>query len=84
MTYYSLEAVENLMDNYFEKGAEVVTIEEGSLGVGTVVCFGEGLKTIVIKEKYLNCWSSTHTIRMYNSMPKKYEILIDKVLSGIE
>lgn len=84
MTYYSLEVVENLIYDYLEKGAEVVTIEQGSLGVGTVVCFGEGLKTSVIKEKYLNCWSSTHTIRMYNVMPKKYEILVDKVLSEIE
>lgn len=75
---YDLEACENLIQRYYEKGGETVTIEEGCLGLGLVICYGDGLKTAIIKEVYLNEWSSTHTIRMYNKMPKKYEAMIDE------
>lgn len=75
---YTLEACENLIQQYYEKGGESVTIEEGCLGLGLTVCYGDGLKTAVIAERYVNEWTSTHTIRMYNKMPKKYEAMIDE------
>ena len=78
MTRYSLKACESLMQQYAEKGGEVVTLEEGCLGLGTVICFGENLKTAIIQEHYLNEWNSYHTIRMYNKMPKKYETMLEK------
>ena len=37
---YSLEACENLMEEYCERGGECVTLEEGSLGLGLVLCYG--------------------------------------------
>ena len=77
-TLYSLTACENLMDRYYEAGGECITVEEGTLGLGTVICFGKGLKTAIITEVYLNEWSSGHKIRMYNKMPKKYEEMLDK------
>lgn len=79
-TWYTLEACENLMDNYIKRGGEVITVEEGTLGLGTVICYGGNLKTSVIQERYLNEWSSGHTIRMYNKMPKKYESMLSKIL----
>lgn len=79
MTRYTLKACEDMMEKYIEKGGEVVTLYEGCLGLGTVVCFGKNLKTTIIQERYLNEWSSYHTMRMYNKMPKKYEIMLEKI-----
>lgn len=69
---YGSTAIQKLADKYIEKGGEVVTIEEGILGWGLTICHGENLKTCVIKEVYLNCWSSGHKVRFYNKIPQKY------------
>ena len=76
-TLYPLRACKNLMAEYFEKGGCCETVEEGVLGLGTIICYGDGLKTTIIKEIYLNEWSSGHTIRMYNKMPKKYRKMLN-------
>ena len=75
---YTCDAVASVIGKYVEMGGEVCTIEEGSLGYGLTVCYGDGLKTCVITEVYLNCWSSGHKVRFYNEMPKKYEELIER------
>lgn len=72
MTTYTLKSVENLIERYINKGGEVVTLSCGVLGYGTTLLIGKGLKTIVITERYVSDWSSTHTIRKYNKTPKKY------------
>lgn len=74
---YSCSAVEKLINVYIEKGGEVTEIEEGSLGYGFLILHGEGLKTTVVKEVYLNEWSSGHTVRKYNKLPKKYAKIIE-------
>ena len=68
--------IAHLIAQYHDKGGEVITIEEGTLGYGFMVMFGEGLKTAIVKEVYINEWSSGHTVRMYNKMPKKYKQMI--------
>ena len=78
MKHYRLSAVEDLINRYVERGGEVaIEIVEGSLGYGTTICFGDGLKTAVIQERFENSQSSTHTITMYNKMPKKYKLILD-------
>jgi len=72
MKTYTLSAIENLIEKYINKGGEIITLSEGVLGYGKTLLKGEGLKTIVIIEKYVSDWSSTHTLRMYNKTPKKY------------
>ena len=72
MKNYSLEACQKLIDRYIGRGGEVEEIREGILGLGKLVLTGEGLKTIIIEEVYINEWSSGHTIRKYNKTPKKY------------
>jgi len=76
-TLYALEAVEQTINNWIEAGGEISTVEEGVLGWGLTICHGEGLKTAVITEVYLNEWSSAHKIRFYNEMPKKYRQMLD-------
>lgn len=81
-TLYDLKSCDNLIDRYVnEYGGEVTTLEEGVLGYGTLILHNaKGKKTIVIKEVYINAWSSGHSIRMYNKMPKKFEKMLGKVL----
>lgn len=79
---YSCKAVAELIDDYINRGGEVVTIEEGVLGYGITLLYDTRepmrLKFIVIKEVYLNAWSSAHTIRQYNKIPQKYEKMLDE------
>lgn len=79
MNFYSCTAVDKLISQYYELGGEVYTIEEGVLGHGTLLLYGENLKTIVVKEVGLNEWSSAHTIRCYNKTPKKYEQILETI-----
>lgn len=78
MKLYGCKAVESLIAAYCEKEAEILTIEEGSLGYGFMILYGDGLKTAIIKEHYINTWKSGHTIRMYNETPRKYAALIEQ------
>lgn len=76
MKTYSLSTCLELISRYAEIESEIITLEEGVLGLGTVICFGDGLKTTVIQEIPLNEWSSAHTIRQYRETPKKYLAMI--------
>ena len=76
-TLYTLEAVEQTINNWIEAGGQIDTVEEGTLGWGLTICHGEGLKTAIITEVPLNEWSSAHTIRVYKKIPKKYQVMLD-------
>lgn len=73
---YSIKECEDVLDKYTQLGGETYTVEEGSLGLGTIIGTGEGLKSIVIEEHYGNCWSSYHTISLYDELPEKYQELL--------
>lgn len=75
---YTLESLERLIQHYTDRGGQSVTLAEGGVGLGTVILFCDKLKTIVINEFFLNPWSSGHTIRMYNKIPKKYKEMLEK------
>lgn len=81
MRTFSLKYVQDIIDRYVnEYEGEVLQIEEGGVGLGTLLLHGGvGAKTILITEVYLNCWSSTHKMRMYNEIPKKYKRLTDEL-----
>lgn len=73
MNGYTSTQVEKLINKYIAKNGTHTVIEEGCLGWGILVCEGEGLKTAIIKEFYVNAWSSLHTVRFYNKTPKVWE-----------
>ena len=77
MKHYTLEAVEKLMNQYLEKGGEVITIDEGSLGWGKVVCIADGYKNAIITEVFVNEWSSSHTVRFCKKLSDKLQKQID-------
>ena len=84
MKIYDCTAVANINERYrreckkVHKEPDIITLREGTLGYGNMVLMCDGFKTAIIQERYLNCWSSGHTIRLYNKTPKKYLILIKR------
>lgn len=79
MILWDLNSIENLINRYIEKDGEYLELQEGCLGYGVIMLRGKGLKTTIIKEVYLNEWSSGHTVRMYNKTPKKYLQMAEKL-----
>lgn len=80
MTLYTSKAVDDLADWYIENDGEIYTIEDGSLlQFGLGIFIARNLKTAIVKEVYLNEWSSAYTIRLYNKCPKKYQEMLERV-----
>lgn len=81
MNIYSCESIQRLIDRYTESGGQILQIQEGILGYGDLLLYSQtgDLKTIVVRESFLNEWSSAHTIRIYNKCPKKYQRLIEEM-----
>ena len=79
MKTYTLKSCEELIDRYVNQyNGELTVIDEGCLGLGLILLHNaQGKKTIVIREVYVNAWVSTHTIRRYNKIPKKYNKLLN-------
>lgn len=73
---YTCTAIAQFIEAYKEKSPKAIihTIVEETLGYGTVVVHDpeNKLKTAIIQERYINQWSSGHTLRLYNKCPKKY------------
>lgn len=79
MNNYTIDSCQSLIEKYVHthKG-ECIVLEDGNLGLGKILLHSaEGKKTILIKEFYINEWSSGHSIRMYNKMPKKYQQILN-------
>lgn len=80
---YSYRAVDKLIADAVEiYGAEVYTLE-GSL-LDNYIITGEKIKTYIVKEIYLNEWSSAYNVRSYNKIPEKYQKVIDLIENGEE
>jgi len=81
MKNFSLKSCEDLIEKYVNIfGGEAFTIDEGCLGLGTVVLTGAiDKKSVLIKEYFINSWSSGHNVKMYNELPKKYKTLIENL-----
>ena len=55
----------------------MLQIDEGVLGHGVLFLYGiKGFKNVLIKEVPLSEWSSTHVVRRYSKIPKKYLKLV--------
>lgn len=75
---YTSSAVDKLMNEYIEKGGEIIQMRDPVLGCGDILMYGDGLKTTVVTEVYLDMYSSAHKIRMYHKIPEKYKRIIEK------
>lgn len=68
---YTTTQIDELIQHYLSKGGEVFQIEEGTLGHGYLVLWAPGCKFATVKEKYLNEWSSAHTVRLSHKIGAK-------------
>lgn len=78
--YVDSTYVNKLIERYIKKGGEVLNTDDGILTSGDFILHDNGekrLKCIIIKEEYVNPWTSTQTMRKYNTIPKKYQKIID-------
>lgn len=69
-----------LAERYYQAGGMVYTIE-GTLNDNYIMS-APGKKTTIIREQYLNNWSSCNVIRMYNRCPMKYRQIMDFLEGG--
>ncbi len=78
-TLYTVSSVEKLIADYLNAGGQMLQMQEGTLGCGDVLLYDKGgrLKTYVIREVYLNEWSSGQSVRSYRKIPAKYQALVD-------
>lgn len=78
-TLYTSTSVDKLIADYMEAGGQMLQMQEGTLGCGDVLLYDEAgkLYTFVIREVYINEWSSGHTVRKYRKIPAKYQALVD-------
>jgi len=70
---YNYQQIDKLINRYSEiENSQTVQISEGVLGSGNWILTAPGKKTAIINEIFVNSWTSTHTVKMYNKTPKKY------------
>ena len=81
MKMYSTNAAQQAIDFLAERGYEIITVDEGCLGLGHVICLSPDDKhyNVEIREKYLNCWSSAHTIRNFYKISGRIAKLLENV-----
>lgn len=62
---YASTAIDELIKQALENNYELVQLEEGTLGRGFCVLLAPDEKhyNFVIREVYINCWTSAHTVR---------------------
>lgn len=77
---YTIESTQKLIDDYINAGGELFQMREGVLGLGDFVLYDISgkFKTYIVREVYLNEWSSGQSIRAYNKIPGKYMAMIEK------
>jgi len=80
MRHYTLKVCEDLITRYItEYQGKATVLNEGILGLGVIVLHSApNKKSVVIRVRFLNNRSITHTIIRYNKLPKKYKLLIEK------
>lgn len=81
MREISYNTFNNLIEQYQKQNNfEQFTIE-GCL-LDNYILTADKCKTTIVREKYLNEWSSCYEIIMYNKTPKKYQKIIDLIYDG--
>ena len=78
---YTPTSTEEFICNMGEKGWDCIQLNEGGLGIGdwVLVAPTERHWNFVIREKYLNAWSSAQTIRRCRKLSQKVLKEIEKV-----
>ena len=78
---YTISSTDEFISSMISKGWEAVQLDEGTLGVGDWVLIAptERHWNYIIREVYLNAWSSAQTIRKCRKLSQKILKEIEKV-----
>lgn len=76
MRLYNFQTIDKLVTDYSNLGGQAIQTNDGVLGSGDWIL--TGLKfSFVVKEVYLNEWSSGHKVIKYKNLPKKYQAILN-------
>jgi hypothetical protein len=77
---YTGKSTQSFIDQMIDKGYELVQLREGVCGLGDLVLLSndEQKYNFVIREVYLNEWSSGHTMRKAAKISVALQAEIDK------
>lgn len=81
MSIYSYKAAETIKTRLLERSGAFVYEIPGAL-VDNYIMGADGCYTFIVKEKYLNAWSSGVTIRKYRKIPAKYQKIVELLDNG--
>ena len=81
MTIYSYKVAEEIREKFLERADAFVYEICGSL-VDNYIMGADGCYTFIVREIYLNEWSSGVTIRKYRKIPAKYQKIIELLEDG--
>lgn len=86
MKLYSCKAVESFLSDLAACNYEIITLREGVLGCGDMVAIApcKAASNFVIREVYLNPWSSAHTIQRRAKISKALWKEIDAAQSALD
>lgn len=78
MILYAYTSIDDFIIRYIKKGGQAYCMDEGVLTSGDWILFDirGKLKSCIIKEVYINPWSSGQSLRKYRRLPKKYAKMI--------
>lgn len=78
MVLYTCTSIDEFIIRYIKKGGQAYCIDEGVLASGDWILFDKRgkLKSCIIKEVYINPWSSGQSLRKYRKLPEKYAKMI--------
>lgn len=78
MILYAYTSIDDFIIRYIKKGGQAYCIDEGCLTSGDWILFDNRgtLKSCIIKEVYINPWSSGQSLRKYRRLPEKYVKMI--------
>lgn len=84
MKMYSCKAVDALLADLAACNYEIIQLREGVLGCGDIVAISpaDHAYNFLIREVYLNPWSSAHTIRRMSKISKALQAEIDAALEA--
>lgn len=76
MKIYSYKTADKIRERLLERAGAFVYEIPGAL-VDNYIMGADGCYTFIVREKYLNEWSSGVTIRKYCKIPAKYQKIIE-------
>lgn len=83
MKIYTYKAVNAFIEKMINDGAEVYAIS-GALADSYIITPSKHYKGAIIKEQYLNEWSSGQTVRHFSRISEKTQKIIDLICDGEE